>query len=76
MAQILSDIVEDLEKNPPEDTNGGHEALMQDLTELLKEAHEFEFNDFRNKKYAAPKVELRHKLLGLAQNVIDGKYDN
>ncbi len=75
-AQILNDIVKDLEENPPEDKNGGYNNLMQDLVELLQEAKNFEFDDFKNKKYATPKVELRTQLLQLGQNVIDGRYDN
>ena len=74
--EYLKKIVEDLEKNPPADKNKGHESLMQDLSELLYEAYHYEFNDFRNKKYDTPKVELRKKLVGLAENVVNGKYDN
>jgi len=49
---------------------------MQDLSELLQEAKNYQFDDFRNDKYAAPKVELRNQLLKLAQNVVEGRYDN
>jgi hypothetical protein len=74
--EYLKKIADDLAKNPPEDKNGGHNALMQDLSELSYEAYTYEFNDYKNQKYATPKVELRNKLLALAQNVEDGKYDN
>lgn len=73
---VLNAMAEDLEKNPPEDTRGGHDKLMQDLAELLQEAHEFEFDDFRNKKYSSPKIVLFNKLNELASNVKNGKYDN
>ena len=75
-SSFLKKIAEDLEKNPPEDKNKGHEKLMQDLTELLSEAYNYEFHDFKNRKYATPKVELNSKLNILAKNVIEGKYDN
>jgi hypothetical protein len=74
--EYLQKIVADIEKNPPADKNKGHEAIMQDLSELLYEAYHYEFNDFRNKKYATPKAELRKKLFELADNTIKGKYDN
>lgn len=69
-------MAEDLRNNPPQDKNNGYNNLMQDLAELLEEAKNYEFDDFRNKKYAVPKIELRNKLLTLAQNVVDGRYDN
>ena len=69
-------MAEDITKNPPKDKNKGHEKLMQDLTELLYEAYNYEFHDFKNKKYATPKVELGNCLSRLRQNVIEGEYDN
>jgi len=74
--EYLEKIAKDLEENPPTDKNNGHNALMNDLSELVKEAYEYEFHDFRNKKYATPKIELRNKLTRISQNVIKGKYDN
>lgn len=53
----------------------GHTALIDDLTNLLAEAKEYQFHDFRNTKYAAPKMELAAQLLTLRENVINGKYD-
>lgn len=53
----------------------GSYALVEDLKALLKEAQNGEFGDFTNRKYPAPKITLRTKLLELAQNVVDGKYD-
>lgn len=72
----LDDLVKDIENNPPEDKNGGHTNLMEDLVALTKEASEFEFDDFRNKKYATPKVELVNRLSALIENVKEGRYDN
>jgi|SRR5215204_4501008 len=54
----------------------GHENLVNDLDELLDMVDEFDFHDFRSKKLAIPKVELRKRLLELADNVVGGKYDN
>jgi len=76
MEDTLNKFIEELEKNPPEDKNNGYKNLMNDLIEVVKEAKDFEFDDFRNEKYAMPKVELRNKLLKLAQNVVNGRYDN
>lgn len=54
----------------------GHVLLMQDIADLASDATNYEFHDFKNEKYAVPKVELRNRLLAMAQAVIDGKYDN
>lgn len=54
----------------------GHQALCDDLNNLLQEAKAGEFGDFTNEKYATPKVALRSILLLLADNVINGKYDD
>lgn len=72
----LKKLAEDLEKNPPEDTNGGHDALMMDLTLLLKDASEFQFHDYKNEKYPAPKAALMHRSEEIIQNMKNGKYDN
>ena len=53
----------------------GEKFLIQQLEELLAEAKAGEFGDFTNEKYAAPKVELRNKLLEMAENVVRGAYD-
>lgn len=55
--------------------NEGHKSLMLDLQILLQEADDFAFDDFKNEKYAAPKVALANRLEDLRQNVINGKYD-
>lgn len=76
--EFLKRVADELEKNPPRkgDEDNGHTKLMDDLARLTEEAYHYEFHDFKNTKYAAPKVELRAKLLAIAQNVIEGKYDN
>lgn len=74
--EFLKKLAEDLGNNPPKDENQGHEKLMMDLCTLVVEAAEYQFHDFRNAKYAAPKIELRTQLLKLADNVVNGRYDN
>lgn len=54
----------------------GHEKLVKDLRALLTDAENAEFHDFKNSRYAAPKVALAQRLLTLRQNVIGGEYDN
>lgn len=67
----LDKLIKDLQ---PRQTKGDR-LLIQDLQELLAEAMKGEFGDFTNKKYDAPKMALRFKLLELADNVMYGKYD-
>jgi len=57
-------------------TDKGHEILIADLRDLLDEAIAWEFHDFKNNKYATPKIELCNKLRAMADEVISGKYDN
>jgi hypothetical protein len=54
----------------------GHEALVGELRKLLDEAERYEFHDFKNSTYPAPKVELERRLRLMAMGVVDGKYDN
>ena len=54
----------------------GHEALTNDIEVLLSDAKDFAFHDFKNEKYAAPKMVLKARLETMAQAVVDGKYDN
>lgn len=56
--------------------NKGHRALLDDLMSLVFEAVRGEFHDFLNTKYPTPKITLRNKLHILADNVVQGKYDN
>lgn len=53
----------------------GSQLLVTDLEVLLQEAKDGEFGDFSNNKYPAPKMTLRARLLELAENVVEGKYD-
>ena len=61
-----------------EDPRGdiGQWNLVNDIENLLQEATSFQFHDFKNEHYATPKVELRKKLLAMAENVVNGIYDN
>lgn len=54
----------------------GHASLVRDLYNLLNEAEDYEFHDFRNEKYPAPKVELVRRLMIITEAAKDGKYDN
>ncbi|HQM43901.1 MAG TPA: hypothetical protein PLI72_09190 [Smithellaceae bacterium] len=69
-------MADDLKYNPPTDQNNGYYNLMQDLTELLRDVKNYEFDDFKNLKYATPKIALRNRLAKISENVINGKYDN
>lgn len=53
-----------------------HIKLVKDLENLLEEAKAFEFHDFKNDKYAAPKMELVGFLLAMVDKVKEGGYDN
>ena len=69
----LKKLLEELEAAPDDKQ---HFRLVRDLSDLLKEAIDCEFHDFKNEKYAAPKMELRLKLLVLVNKVENGYYDN
>lgn len=56
--------------------DAGHEEMINDLEEVLQEAKDFAFHDFKNSDYAAPKVMFVEKLKMIATKAIDGKYDN
>ncbi len=59
-----------------ENTDKGHKGLLDDITELYNEVEAYEFHDFKNEKYPAPKISLAQKLHQIRENVINGKYDN
>lgn len=64
-------------KTYEDDKDFGHDALILDLEVLMQEAKEdFAFHDFKNEKYATPKVALVNRLTDLIENVKQGKYDN
>lgn len=54
----------------------GHLKLTEDLNNLLCEAKQFEFHDFKNEKYAMPKKTLVDKLETIITNTKQGDYDN
>jgi hypothetical protein len=76
MHEFFENMLKQIEENPPEDKNGGHEALLKDLGTILGEALDYEYDDFRNKHYAMPKMALIQKLEELINNTKQGKYDN
>ena len=53
-----------------------HEALICDLKELLAEAEAFQYHDFKNKKFSAPKNALVAQLNFIKSKAINGEYDN
>jgi hypothetical protein len=54
----------------------GHEQLIADLEAVLAEAKEYQFHDFRNRKYALPKIALNNSLGKIAARCQEGEYDN
>jgi hypothetical protein len=54
----------------------GHEGLLHDLQELVKEADQYSFHDYKNKKYPVPKMALIKKLEEIMNRVKQGYYDN
>lgn len=60
----------------PNTTPNWHLDLLEDLQELISEARKFQFHDFKNTKYAAPKAVLAMILQDLRENVINWRYDN
>ena len=53
-----------------------HKKLCSSLTELLKEAVDYQFHDFKNDKYATPKMALVGKLTTLTKEIMNGEYDD
>lgn len=74
--KAFEELAEALDKNFDTSDDKGHEDLIHDLKDLMIEAAFYEFHDFKNNTYGAPKVTLRNKLLKLAENVVEGRYDN
>ena len=74
--EYLEKMAEDLDKGYDTSNDEGQNLLLDDLANLLYEAWHYEFHDFKNKKYAAPKVQLKLYLEKLEQNVVNGRYDN
>jgi len=59
-----------------EGNDKGHEMLVKELEDLLAKAKAFEYHDFKNRYYVAPKMELSNRLRVLRNGVLNGKYDN
>lgn len=53
----------------------GNDILIEELEALLAEARDFQFDDFKNTKYATPKMVLRARFLSLADDVVKGRFD-
>ena len=53
-----------------------HIALLNDLASLINEATDYQYHDFKNSTYPAPKLALVQKLEWLLKNTKTGKYDN
>jgi len=54
----------------------GHDSLLHDLQELVRQADQYEFHDYKNKKYPMPKMALVTSLEQIIKRVKDGFYDN
>lgn len=54
----------------------GHTTLVNDLKSIAADAENFEFHDFKNTSYAAPKMTLVAKLEEIIKNTKEGFYDN
>ncbi len=54
----------------------GHDALIYDLQELVREADQYAFHDYKNSKYPFPKATLIAKMETILQRVKGGYYDN
>ena len=54
----------------------GQRNLINDLKNLLDMAERFEFHDFKNEQFPAPKGALRGFFLEGAKKVEEGHYDN
>lgn len=56
--------------------DNGHISLSCDIQSLLDEATAYQYHDFKNRTYPAPKLALIQKLEWLIKNAKEGKYDN
>lgn len=53
-----------------------HYKLVTELSKLFEEAKSYQFHDFKNTDYPAPKMVLAEKLRVFRKKVIEGCYDN
>lgn len=76
--KFLGDTLAEEEKKARENlqSDKGHVALVNDLSEIFNEACECQFHDMLNTNYAAPKLTLVYKLNDIINNTREGKYDN
>jgi len=58
------------------DRDDGQIALESDIMDLLSRISAFDYHDFKNTTFPAPKLALIQKLEWLIKNVKEGKYDN
>jgi hypothetical protein len=56
--------------------DAGHDGLILDLQELLRQALAFEFHDFKNTQYSTPKMALYSRLGDMQHLLKQGRYDN
>lgn len=76
LEKILKESEERARKRVDMGEDIGHNLLLEHLNLLLKEVVEFQFHDFLNTAYGAPKAALHNKLSHMMSNVVEGKYDN
>lgn len=54
----------------------GHRKLVTDLRNLLDDAEKYQFHDFKNTDYPAPKMTLADRLRVIRRDTLSGVYDN
>lgn len=59
-----------------EERDRAHDRLVSELGQMYSEARNFQFHDFKNTDYPAPKMVLADKLRKMRGNVLNGVYDN
>lgn len=72
----LKKMAESLSNPDNLEQSSGHQRLLDDIAYLATETAEYQFHDFKNTKYPAPKVALVNLLETLAKRTREGKYDN
>lgn len=56
--------------------DNGHNGLLKDLEALVREADQYAFHDYKNKKYPMPKFALVKMLEDIISRAKNGYYDN
>ena len=54
----------------------GHTGLINDIRAMLKDAMDYNFHDYKNKKYPMPKAALVAHLSQMISRAENGWYDN